>query len=131
MIVIVPHESALEGNDDLNKSGRHVVDQAGNKPFGRQCRNRPQQSNVDGNCRPWIGDRFCLQFLFLNLKIVRKHGSISSEASDATIGVLEHDYVKLPLHSAAPAEAKASRCAQQTGDWQNLYFVLSWNQERS
>jgi Helix-turn-helix domain len=52
-------------HDDLNKSGRDVVDEAGDKPFPRQCGNRPERSNVDSNRRAGIGDRFCLEFPFL------------------------------------------------------------------
>src|ERR1700722_7714622 len=48
--------------DDFNKSGRHVIDEAGDKPVGRQCRNRPERSDVDCNRGARIGDRFGLKF---------------------------------------------------------------------
>ena len=84
---------------DLDKSGRHVVDEARYKPRARQCGNRPERSNVESDCRPRIGDRFCLEFAFLYLKIVRQLVGVAGEASDATIGVLKHDEVKLPAAS--------------------------------
>ena len=43
-----------------------------------------------------IGDRFCLDFPFLYLKIVRELGGVAREAGDAAIGVVKHDQVKLP-----------------------------------
>jgi hypothetical protein len=55
--------------DDLNKSGRHVIDKAGDEPLSRQCGNRPEQSKVDGNRRLGIGNRFCLELPLLDLKI--------------------------------------------------------------
>jgi len=45
--------------------------EAGNKPLPRQCGNRPQQSNIDGNGCAGIGDRFSGEFRFLYLKIAR------------------------------------------------------------
>src|SRR5580692_5580063 len=85
--------------DDLNKSGRHVIDKAGDEPVSRQCGNRPEQSNVDGNRRLGIGDRFCRKLPFPYLKIARQHGGIAGEASNPAIGVLEYDDVKLPAAS--------------------------------
>jgi hypothetical protein len=85
--------------DDLNKSGRHVIDEAGDKPLARQCGNHPEQSNVDGNRRTGIGDRFCLEFPFLYLKIVRQHCGVARKAGDAAIGVVKYDDVKLPAAS--------------------------------
>ena len=85
--------------DDLNQSGRHVIDKAGDKPLARQCGNRPQQSNVDRNRRAGIGDRFFLEFPFLYLKIVRQHGGVARKARDAAIGVLKYDDVTLPAAS--------------------------------
>ena len=62
-------------------------------------RNRPKQSNVDGNRCAGIGDRFCLEFPFLDLKILRQHGGVARKASDAAIGVLKYDDVKLSAAS--------------------------------
>jgi hypothetical protein len=68
-------------------------------PSTRQCGNRPQHSNVEGDRRPRISDRFCLDFVFLYLKIVRQLGNVAGKASDAAIGVLKHDQVKLAAAS--------------------------------
>jgi hypothetical protein len=38
-------------HDDLNKPCRDVINEAGNKPLGRQCRNRPERSNIDNHGR--------------------------------------------------------------------------------
>jgi hypothetical protein len=46
-----------------------------------------------------ISDRFCLEFPFLYLKVARQHGGIADKASDAAIGVVEYDDVKLPATS--------------------------------
>lgn len=75
--------------DDLYKSGRDVVDEAGNKPLARQCRNRPERSNVHGDRRAGIGDRFGLEFLDLYLKVARQQGWVLGEARHAAIGVLK------------------------------------------
>ncbi len=85
--------------DDFNKPGRHVIDEAGDKPVARQCRNRPERSDVDCNRRARIGDRFGLEFRFLDLKIARQQRRVASEARDAAIGVLKYDEVKLPAAS--------------------------------
>jgi hypothetical protein len=85
--------------DNVNQSSRDVIDKAGNKPIPRQCRNRPQQSNIDGNGCAGIGDRFSLEFRFRYLKIARQHGGIADEASHAAISVLEYDEVKLAAAS--------------------------------
>ena len=87
------------GYYDLNKSGCHVIDEAGDEPLGRQCGNRPERCHVDGNGCAGIGDRFCLEFRFLYLKIVRQHGGVAHKASDTTIGVLKHDDVKFTAAS--------------------------------
>ena len=42
---------------------------------------------------------FGLEFPFLYLKIARQHGGIARKASDAAIGVLKYDEVKLPAAS--------------------------------
>ena len=47
---------------------------SGNKPLARQCRNRPERSNVHCDRRAGIGDRFGLEFLILYLKITRQQG---------------------------------------------------------
>jgi len=57
------------------------------------------KSNIDGNRRAGIGDRFFLELAFLYLKIVRQHGGVASKPSDAAIGVLKYDDVKLPATS--------------------------------
>src|SRR5580700_10498246 len=85
--------------DDFNNPGRHVIDEAGDKPVARQRRNRPQRSDVDCNRRSGIGDRFGLEFRFLDLKITRQKCRVASEARDAAIGVLKYDEVKLPAAS--------------------------------
>jgi hypothetical protein len=75
------------------------LNQAGDKPLARQSRNRPEQSNVDGDSRARIGDRFCLEFTFLYLKKVRQHARVACKASDAAIGVMKYDEVKLTAAS--------------------------------
>src|SRR5580658_784209 len=85
--------------DDLYESGRDVIDEAGNKPSARQCRNRPKRSNVHGDGRAGIGDRFGLEFLLLYLKIARQQGYVVDEARDAAIGVVKYNDMELP---AAP-----------------------------
>ena len=64
-----------------------------------RCRNRPERSDVHGNSRAGIADRFCLEFAFLYLKIVRQLGGVAGKPSDAAIGVMKHDEVKLPAAS--------------------------------
>jgi hypothetical protein len=85
--------------DDLNTSRRYVIDEAGEKPLARQCRNRTERSDVEGNRRAGIGDRFCLEVSFRYLKIARKHRGVAGKASNAAIGVLKNDEVKLPAAS--------------------------------
>jgi hypothetical protein len=85
--------------DDFNNSGRHVIDEAGDEPVARQCRNRPERSDVDYNRGARIPDRFGLEFRFLDLKIARQKCRVASEARDAAIGVLKYDEVKLPAAS--------------------------------
>jgi len=85
--------------DDFNKSSRHIINEAGDKPFARQCGNRAERSNVDGDRRAGIGDRFCIEFRLLYLKIVRQHSGVARKASHAAIGVLKYDDVKLPAAS--------------------------------
>ncbi len=46
-----------------------------------------------------IGDRFCFESRFLYLEIVRQLGGVARKPSDAAIGVLKHDQVKLPAAS--------------------------------
>ena len=60
-----------------------------------------ERSNVDGDRRPRIGDRFCLEFPFLYLKIVRQLGGVPGKASDATVCVVKHDEVKLSAASGS------------------------------
>ena len=57
--------------NDLNKSSRHVIDEAGNKPLVWQRGNRLEQGNIAGNRRAGIGDCFHPDFPFLYLKIVK------------------------------------------------------------
>src|SRR5271154_5125531 len=85
--------------DDLYKSGRDVVDEARNKPLARQCRNRPERSNVHGDRRAGIGDRFGLEFLVRYLKIARQQGWVVGEARDAAIGMVKYYQVELPAAS--------------------------------
>src|SRR5580700_11399958 len=85
--------------DDFNNSGRHVIDEAGDEPVARQCRNRPERSDVDYNRGARIPGRFGLEFRFLDLKIARQKCRVASEARDAAIGVLKYDEVKLPAAS--------------------------------
>ena len=85
--------------NDLDKSCPHIVDEAGDKPPPRQCGSRPEQSDVGGNGRTRIGDRFCLQFPFLHFKIARQHGGLFGEVRDTAIGMLEDDEMKLPATS--------------------------------
>jgi hypothetical protein len=101
-----PSRSAIRGcanrrrrYDDLNKSGRDVIDESGYKPLARQRGNGPERSNVDRKRRPRIGDRFCLEFPLLYLKIVGQQGGVASKASDAAIGVVKYDDVKLATTS--------------------------------
>ena len=82
-------------SDDLNQSCGHVIDEAGYDPVGRQRRNCPQQSHVDGNRCVGIADRFLLEFPFRYLKIAGQHGGVMGKASDPAIGVLKNDDVKL------------------------------------
>src|SRR5277367_3634317 len=86
-------------HDYLNQSGRHVIDEAGDKPLARQRRNRPEQSNVHGNRRAGIHDRFCLEFPFLYLKKVRQQGGVAFKASNAAVGVMKYHKVKLTTAS--------------------------------
>jgi hypothetical protein len=85
--------------DDFNKSSRHIINEARDKPFAEQCGNRAERSSVDGDRRAGMCDRFCLESRFLYLKIVRQPGGVSRKASDAAISVLQYDDVKLPAAS--------------------------------
>jgi hypothetical protein len=51
--------------DHLYMFGRDVIYEAGNKRLARQCRNRPERSNLHGNRCARIGDRFGLEILVL------------------------------------------------------------------
>jgi hypothetical protein len=86
-------------DDDFNQSGRDVIDQAGDKPLGRQCRNCAEPGDIAGDCGVGISDRFCPEIRFLNLKEMRQPGGVAGEAGDAAVGVLKQDEVKL---AAAP-----------------------------
>src|SRR5271165_3282372 len=90
--------------DDFNESGRHVIDEAGDKPRSRQCGNRPEQSYVDGNRSVGVSDCFRLDFPFLYLKIVRQLGGVARKASDSAIGVVKYDEVKLPAAASNLSE---------------------------
>ena len=85
--------------DDLYKASRDVIDESGNKPLARQCRYRPEQSNVHGNRYARIGDRFGLEFPVWYLKIVRQQGWVVGQSRDAAIGVLKYDEMELPAAS--------------------------------
>src|SRR5580658_6552891 len=78
----------------LHKSGRHVIDETGDEPLSRQCGNRSEQGDVDSDRRTRIVDRFFPEFPALCLKIVRQHGGLACETSDAAIGVVEYNEVK-------------------------------------
>jgi hypothetical protein len=80
-------------------SGRHVIDKAGEKPLAWQRGNRTQQGNVDRDRRVRIEERFCLEVSLLYLKIMRQHGGIARKASNAAIGVVKYDEVKLTAAS--------------------------------
>jgi hypothetical protein len=67
--------------DYLNKPGRHVIDEAGDKPTTRQRWNRAEQSNVDGDRCARISDRFWFEFALLHLKIACQHGGIAGKFS--------------------------------------------------
>ena len=54
-------------------------------------------SNADGRRSVRIGDRFCLEFPCLALKMVHQHGEVCGKTSDAAVGPLKHDDVKLPV----------------------------------
>ena len=73
-------------------------------PCSRQGGNCAEQSDIDGNRSVRIGDRFCLDFPFLYLKIVREFGGVAREAGDAAIGVVKHDQVKLPAAASNLSE---------------------------
>jgi hypothetical protein len=79
----------------LQMSGKRVC-QGRRPPLFRQGGNRPERSNVEGDRRPTIGDRFCLELASLYLKIVRQLGGGGGKASDATIGVLKDNELKFP-----------------------------------
>ena len=85
--------------DNLYKSGRDVVDEAGNKPPARQCGNRSERSNVHGDGSAAFGDRFGLEALVRYLKIVRQQGWVVGEARHSAIGVLKYYQVELPAAS--------------------------------
>jgi hypothetical protein len=87
-------------DNDFNTPGRHVIDKTGNQPLARECRNRPEHSNVDGDRSPRIADRFLFKLRFVYLKIVRQHGGVAHKASDAAIGVLQNYDVDLPAASS-------------------------------
>jgi hypothetical protein len=80
--------------DDLDESGSHVVDEAGDEPLARQSGDLLERRYIGGNCRVGIEDRFRSKLSFLYLKIMRQHGRVAREASDAAIGVLQNDEVK-------------------------------------
>jgi hypothetical protein len=90
-------------HDHLNKSGRHIINEAGDQPLGRERGNCPERSNVDSNRGARIGDGFCLESLFLCLKIVHQQGGLARKPSHAAIGVLKYDDVKLPAASRNPS----------------------------
>jgi hypothetical protein len=89
--------------DDLNQSGGHVIDEAGEKPPARQRRNSPEQSNVDDHRGAGIHDLFRLEFTFLYLKKVRQHRRVASKASDAAIGVMKYHEVVFTAASENPS----------------------------
>ena len=68
-------------------------------PLARQRGNPPEQRNVAGNCCAGIGNSLLLQFAFLYLEIMRQHGRVAGQASDAAVGVLKYDDVKLSTAS--------------------------------
>jgi hypothetical protein len=82
--------------DDFNESCCHIIDEARDEPFGRQCWNGSQQSNVAGNRRSWIKDRFCRELSVWYLKILGQHGGVADQTGDAAISMLKNDEVKLP-----------------------------------
>ncbi len=86
-------------HDDFNQSGRHVINETGDKPLTRQCGNRSERSNVDGNRRARIGDYFCSKFGFLYLKIARQSVGVAGKTSNAAIGMLKYDDVKISAAS--------------------------------
>src|SRR5215472_16486351 len=55
--------------DDFDKPGRHVIEETGDQPVARQCRNGAQGRDVDRNSRARIGHRFALKFALWYLKI--------------------------------------------------------------
>src|SRR5215472_7065050 len=59
-LVITNYESGRRYHD-LNTPGCNVVHEAGDKPRTRQCWNRRQESNVDGNGSARIANHFCLE----------------------------------------------------------------------
>ena len=81
-----------------------MIDEAGDEPFGWQCWNGSQQSNVAGNRRIWIKDRFCRQLSVWYLKVLGQHGGVADQTGDAAISMLKDDEVKL----STPAGDRAS-----------------------
>jgi hypothetical protein len=73
-----------------------MIDEARDEPFGWQCWNGSQQSNVAGNRRIWIQDRFCRQLSVWYLKVLGQHGGVADQTGDAAISMLKDDEVKLP-----------------------------------
>lgn len=56
-------------HNNLNKSSRYVIDEAGNEPLGRKCANRTQQSDIDSNRCSGIHYCFSLELPFFYFKI--------------------------------------------------------------
>ena len=89
--------------NDLYKPGCYVIDQSGQEPFAWQCGNRPEYSDVADNRSARIHHRLFVNISFLYLKILSQQGGVAFKASDAAVGVLKNDKVKLSSTSRSLA----------------------------
>ena len=90
-----------------------MIDEARDEPFGRQCWNGSQQSNVAGNRRIWIKDRFCRELSVWYLKVLDQHDGVADQTDDVAISMLKDDEVKLPT-PAGDRTSNLTDAPQQT-----------------
>src|SRR5260370_28554998 len=79
-------------HDNFNQPRRHVIDKPRNSPLARE-RVRLECSDIDGNRSPGIGDRFGLQFRFVNSKVAGQQVGFPCKAGDPAVGVMNNDEV--------------------------------------
>src|SRR5260370_36948129 len=79
-------------HDSFNQPRRHVIDKPRNSPLARE-RVRLERSDIDGNRSPGIGDRFGLQFRFVNSKVAGQQVGFPCKAGDPAVGVMNNDEV--------------------------------------